>query len=133
MACKSRNCAFQVRRTVKRQQPAHTVARGQAPYSPLVLSIYDVVVLGISNHLLWRCPTAKLRNLYDRNVSGRHVDIGVGTGYFLDQARWPVGDPAITLVDLNPNSLRAAARRIGRFAPRAILAEIGRASCRERV
>lgn len=112
-----------MRRTVKRQQPAHTVARGQAPYSPLVLSIYDVVVLGISNHLLWRCPTAKLRNLYDRNVSGRHVDIGVGTGYFLDQARWPVGDPAITLVDLNPNSLRAAARRIGRFAPRAILAD----------
>jgi SAM-dependent methyltransferase len=91
------------------------VHAGQAVYSPLVLAIYDFYVLGLSNHLLWRCPTRELRNLYDRNVSRRHLDVGVGTGYFLDKARWPVPDPAITLVDLNANSLSAAARRIGRY------------------
>ena len=98
------------------------VEAGQAVYSPLVLRVYDWFVLGFSNRLLWRCPTPHLRALYDRNVSARHIDIGVGTGYFLAKAKWPVADPAITLVDLNPNSLKAATKRIGRFAHRTLLA-----------
>lgn len=98
------------------------VAAGQAVYSPLVLAGYDAFVLGFSNRVLWRCPTRHLRALYDRNVSARHFDIGVGTGYFLDKARWPVPEPAITLVDLNANALGAAARRIARFAPRTVAA-----------
>jgi len=98
------------------------VERGQAAYSSTVLRNYDWMVLGLSNRLLWRCPTAELRRLYDRNVSDRHLDVGVGTGYFLDKATWPVGNPAITLVDLNPNSLDAAARRIARYAPRTVAA-----------
>lgn len=88
----------------------------------MVLRTYDWFVLGLSNHLLWRCPTAELRRLYDRNVSPRHLDIGVGTGYFLDKAKWPVPNPAITLVDLNANSLRAASQRIRRYAPQTVLA-----------
>jgi hypothetical protein len=95
---------------------------GQAVYSPMVLHTYDWFVLGLSNHLLWRCPTAELRRLYDRNVSPRHLDIGVGTGYFLDKAKWPVPNPAITLVDLNANSLRAASQRIRRYASQTVLA-----------
>ena len=89
------------------------VEAGQAVYSPLVLSVYDILVLGISNRLLWRCPTPGLVDLYNRNLGARHLDIGVGTGYFLDHAKWPVSRPDITLLDLNPNSLAAAARRIG--------------------
>jgi len=100
-----------------------SVAAGQAVYSPLVLSVYDVLVLGFSNHALWRCPTAELRALYDRNVSARHLDIGVGTGYYLDHARWPVPAPAITLLDLNANSLAAAAHRIARYSPRTVTAD----------
>ncbi len=96
---------------------------GQAVYSPLVLGLYDLWVLGFSNRYLWRCPTAELRALYDRNVGARHLDIGVGTGYFLDRAYWPVPDPDITLVDLNANSLAAAARRIRRYAPRTVEAD----------
>ena len=88
------------------------VAAGQAAYTATALRLYDWWVLGLSNHLIWRCPTAALRQLYDRNVSDRHVDIGVGTGYFLDKARWPIVDPSITLVDLNENSLNAAANRM---------------------
>jgi SAM-dependent methyltransferase len=100
------------------------VERGQAAYSPTVLRNYDWMVLGLSNRLLWRCPTAELRRLYDRNVSDRHLDVGVGTGYFLDKARWPVARPAIALVDLNPNCLAAASRRIRRFAPQTIVANV---------
>jgi hypothetical protein len=102
--------------------PSDAIEAGQAVYSPLVLKVYDWFVLGFSNRLLWRCPSAHLRALYDRNVSARHIDIGVGTGYFLDKAKWPVPDPAITLVDLNPNSLAAAAKRIARHAPRTVAA-----------
>jgi SAM-dependent methyltransferase len=96
---------------------------GQAAYSPMVLRMYDWYVLGLSNRLIWRCPTSALRQLYDRNVSARHLDIGVGTGYYLDKARWPVADPSITLVDLNTNSLNAASRRIRRYAPETIVAD----------
>ena len=100
------------------------IEAGQAIYTPLVLRTYDWVVLGLSNQLLWRCPTAELRRLYDRNVSARHLDVGVGTGYFLDKANWPVANPSITLLDLNPNCLRVASQRISRFAPRTVLADI---------
>lgn len=95
---------------------------GQAVYSPLVLHAYDWFVLGFSNHLLWRCPTRELLRLYDRNVTARHLDIGVGTGYYLDKATWPSASPAITLLDLNANSLAAAAHRIRRYAPRSVVA-----------
>lgn len=99
---------------------AQGIQAGQAAYSPLVLRIYDWYVLGLSNHLLWHCPTSALRDLYDRNVSARHIDIGVGTGYFLDKAKWPVANPSITLVDLNANSLNAASTRIRRYGPQPV-------------
>jgi SAM-dependent methyltransferase len=37
-------------------------------------------------------------------------------------ACWPVPDPFIALLDLDPNSLAAASRRIARFAPRTVRA-----------
>jgi ubiquinone/menaquinone biosynthesis C-methylase UbiE len=100
------------------------IEAGEAIYTPAVLSVYDVVVHGLSNHILWRCPTSELCALYDRNVSARHLDVGVGTGYFLNRARWPVENPEIMLVDLNANSLAAAADRIARFTPRAAQANV---------
>jgi SAM-dependent methyltransferase len=102
---------------------------GQAAYTRLTLSIYDVGVLGLSNRWVWRCPTATLRHLYDSCVSSRHLDVGVGTGYFLDHAAWPGPSPSITLVDLNANALNAAASRIRRLQPRTarrnVLGEVG--------
>ena len=95
---------------------------GQAVYTPRTLAAYDAFVLGFSNRVLWRCPTARLEALYARNVSARHIDIGVGTGYFLDKAAWPVPRPQITLVDLNRHSLEVAGQRIRRYAPRSIVA-----------
>jgi len=96
---------------------------GQAVYSPFVLHVYDWFVLGVSNSLFWRCPTRELRALYDRNVRARHLDVGVGTGFYLDHAKWPAAAPQITLVDLNANSLAAAQWRIRRYAPQAVKAD----------
>ena len=100
----------------------HRIEAGQAVYTPLTLKLYDGFVLGFSNRFLWRCPTRELELLYARCVSGRHLDIGVGTGYFLDRAAWPVPSPDITLVDLNRHSLDAAAARIARYQPETVVA-----------
>jgi hypothetical protein len=100
------------------------VLAGQAVYTRRSLRFYDSIVHGASNRWLWRCPTAELHALYDRNVSASHIDIGVGTGLFLDRAHWPVSRPAITLVDLNRVCLTTAATRIARFAPRSVIANV---------
>lgn len=106
------------------ETPADAVHAGQAVYTPVTLKLYDWAVLGLSNHLIWRCPTRELRALYDRNVGDSHLDIGVGTGYFLDKAKWPVPSPRITLVDLNSHSLDAAAKRIAHYSPDSRVADI---------
>lgn len=99
---------------IDRSDPAHA---GQAVYTRGFLSIYDVFAYGFTHPLLWRCPKARLIELYDANVSGRHLDIGVGTGTLLDACRFPVAAPEVTLMDLNPNSLAVASSRLARYTP----------------
>lgn len=98
--------------------------RSHAIYSPALLRWYDVIVLGISNRLIWRCPTPRLLDFFNRHVSGNHLDVGVGTGYFLDRCRFPVEHPRVTLLDANPHCLKAAARRLARYQPQTIRCDI---------
>jgi Methyltransferase domain len=100
------------------------VERGQRIYTPVVLRAYDLVVLKFSNRFAWRCPSATMLEQYDRHVGRRHLDLGVGTGWYLDRCRWPVEEPQITLLDLNENSLRLAARRLARYAPQTARANV---------
>jgi hypothetical protein len=93
------------------------VAAGQAVYTRRTLRFYDFVVLGISNRLIWRCPTRRLLAHFDRRVTGNHLDVGVGTGWFLDHCRFPVPDPRVGLIDLNFNALGHALARIARYRP----------------
>ena len=90
---------------------------GQAVYNRFTLSFYDIVVLGLSNRFIWKCPTPGLLEFYNRHVSGNHLDVGVGTGFFLDRCVFPADQPRVVLLDLNPDSLAAAARRIRRYVP----------------
>ncbi len=100
--------------------PSHDTTAGQAMYSPWVLRIYDAYVLGLSCSLAWRCPSRRILAQYDRLVGRRHLDVGVGTGFYLDRCHFPTATPEITLLDLNPSSLAYATRRIARYAPRAV-------------
>jgi ubiquinone/menaquinone biosynthesis C-methylase UbiE len=97
---------------------------GAAVYYQPVLAIYDLFVLGFSNRFAWKVPTRSILGFYNAHVSTNHLDVGVGTGYFLDRCRFPSSNPTITLVDLNPNSLQAAAQRLRRYQPRAHLANV---------
>jgi len=94
----------------------HNASSGAAVYTPATLALYDVFVLGFSNSLVWKCPSRLILDLYNQHVSPKHLDIGVGTGYFMDHCRFPAS-PKIALVDLNPNCLEKAARRLLRYAP----------------
>ena len=98
--------------------------RGSRSYTKLVLAAYDRFVLGFSNTWVWHCPTPVLLQHYAAHVSGRHLDIGVGTGFFLDHCPFPTATPAITLLDLNPNSLQVTRTRIARYRPAACLANV---------
>jgi len=96
---------------------SNTADRGQAVYTPLTLRLYDGLVHGFTNRYLWKCPTTKLLGLYDRYVSANHLDVGVGTGYFLDRCTFPSEGPRLVLCDLNEHCLEATAKRVARYAP----------------
>ena len=98
--------------------PHDAAYAGQAAYTPRMLSVYDLVVLGFNAHVMWRCSPRRLVALYDEHVARRHLDIGVGSGYLLDKCRFPTESPEITLMDLNPNPLEFAAKRLRRYRPK---------------
>ncbi len=104
------------------------VEAGQAIYTKPVLMIYDWWVLGFSNSFIWQHPTRHLVDLYQTYTTRNHLDIGVGTGYFLDKCELDKDELAfntrLALMDLNPNSLATAAKRLDRFQPETYQANI---------
>ncbi|WP_225877136.1 class I SAM-dependent methyltransferase [Streptomyces resistomycificus] len=91
---------------------------GTATYTRRVLSMYDVLVLGIICRRVWRCDRSEMLAGYDRNIGERHLDLGPGTGFFLDRCQHRSPRPRIALVDLNPLVLQKASARLRRFRPR---------------
>ena len=91
--------------------PSDPAYAGQAKYTPWLLAIYDPWVLGFMAPAVWRSPTRPVVDRYRRLVGQRHLDVGPGTGYFLDKAGLPPGT-RVTLLDPNPNVLVHAARRL---------------------
>ncbi|WP_067542465.1 class I SAM-dependent methyltransferase [Nocardia crassostreae] len=96
---------------------------GQAVYSRRILAVYDLGVLRLSYPLAWGCPSKHLVAHYNRNVGVNHLDIGVGTGFFLDRCRFPQ-PPTITLVDMNANSLAVTDERLRRYRVSTLQANI---------
>lgn len=96
---------------------------GQKEYTPFFLSIYDWFVLTFMTGVVWRCPTPPIVERYRRLVGRRHLDVGPGTGYFLDNADLPA-DTEITLLDPNVNVLRHSARRLESMMPHTVEADV---------
>jgi len=57
-------------------KPTDETYAGQAIYNPVTLALYDIVVLGVSNRLIWRCPTPRILRLYNQHVTDNHLDVG---------------------------------------------------------
>ena len=100
--------AKEAERSVERDDPAYD---GQREYTPFFLRIYDPVILGFFTRVVWRCPTTRLVDEYLRHVRHRHLDVGPGTGYFLEHAGLPEGSP-VTLLDPNAHVLGHASKRL---------------------
>lgn len=96
---------------------------GQAYYTKSFLRIYDPLVLGFFDRAVWRCPTRLLVDQYSRMLGTEHLDIGPGTGFFLQNA-----DPttAITLIDPNPAVLVHCATRLSHLNPTLVAADVTR-------
>jgi 2-polyprenyl-3-methyl-5-hydroxy-6-metoxy-1,4-benzoquinol methylase len=82
-----------------------------------MLAFYDLFVLGYLCRFMWKCRSRHLLDLYNQHVTSNHLDVGVGTGYFLDHCRFPTDTPRIALMDLNTNSLDVTSKRLSRYAP----------------
>jgi SAM-dependent methyltransferase len=93
------------------------VLAGTATYTRRVLSMYDILVLGYICRRVWRCSRVEMLAGYDHNIGARHLDLGPGTGFFLDRCRHRSARPSLALVDLNPTVLAKAATRLRRFRP----------------
>ncbi|WP_298770274.1 methyltransferase [uncultured Shewanella sp.] len=89
---------------------------GQAVYTRKMLLIYNLWVLGFSNTYLWRCPTTFLRAHFHKKVSLNHLDVGVGTGYYLEKCLTEK-QRRVALLDLNSVSLSTAGAKIRQYHP----------------
>jgi hypothetical protein len=95
---------------------ATRIAAAHAIYTPFMLSFYDRLVHRLSNRFAWRCPTERIIRLYRDNLSSRHLEAGVGTGFFIDRAN-PAGFEELTLLDINRHCLARSAQRLARYHP----------------
>jgi len=103
-----------------RDDPAYA---GQSEYTRLLLNLYDPLVLGPIARFVWRCPTTGLVERYRRHIRGRHLDVGPGTGYFLERSGLPAGS-SVTILDPNPNVLSHVSRRLPQFDVTAAEADV---------
>ena len=103
-----------------RDDPAY---KGQSEYNALLLNAYDPLVLGPIARYVWRCPTGGLLERYREHIRDRHLDVGPGTGYFLDRSGLADGSQ-VTIVDPNRNVLRHVARRLRRLDVTAVEADV---------
>ncbi len=100
------------------------VAAGQVVYTKRILGVYNLVALGVHANLFWKCPRQRIVEHYNRHVTANHLDVGVGTGYFLDHCRFPSPAPRVALMDINRNPLDFAARHLARYKPETYLRNV---------
>ncbi len=102
-----------------RDDPAYP---GQAVYTPILLKLYDPLILGPILRYAWRCPAERLTERYRQHVRNRHLDVGPGTGYFLERSRFAPGSE-VTILDPNTNVLRHTSERLSPLDVTAIEAD----------
>lgn len=103
-----------------RNDPAY---RGQADYTRLSLNLYDPVVIGFVSWFVWHCPAEPLLKGYRDHIRDRHLDVGPGTGYWIDKSGLADGS-RVTIVDPNMNVLDHAAHRLRRLDVTAVEADV---------
>jgi SAM-dependent methyltransferase len=94
----------------------------QGAFNQRTLKYYDRL-LELTCDWIWCCPVERTLELYQRHLSSNHLEVGVGTGYFLDRSRLPGPAPRLALLDPSPHCLRYTEARLARYAPEAYRAD----------
>jgi hypothetical protein len=97
---------------------AHKTARSQQYFSPMSLAVYDFVLYRFISKYLWGCSGESLIARYHQLVSQKHLEVGVGTSYLLDQQNPAKID--LTLMDLSEACLVKSNKRLARYSPKLI-------------
>jgi SAM-dependent methyltransferase len=97
--------------------------KGQSGYNAAMLAVYDAWVLKFMTKAVWKVPVGGGIDSYRQHMGHRHLDVGPGTGYFIEAAD-PPSDTEITLLDPNQTVLRHAAKRLGRWHPVTVEADV---------
>lgn len=92
------------------------IKNGQAVYTSFLLKIYDLWGIQFSNRWIWNCPKSTQLKQFQEHISANHLDIGVGTGYYLKRCKWPK-NTRLALMDLNPNCLKLAKKAVPELNP----------------
>lgn len=90
---------------------------GQLFFSVMPHRMYDTCLYRFITPRIWRCPTTHLMDNYVENVSDNHLEIGVGSGYFLKRTVCPDFLRRLVLLDLNRRCLSKSAARLKSCTP----------------
>ena len=102
---------------------AEQIRVGQAAFNEHSLKYYDWL-LELTCNRIWRCPIGATLELYRRHLSSNHLEVGVGTGYFLARSQFPNPNPRLALLDLNPHCLKHTGTRLAGLAPEVYRANV---------
>jgi len=90
---------------------------GQMFFSTMSHRMYDTGLYKFVTGSFWRCPTAVLLDNYADNISSNHLEVGVGSGYFLRRTLCADFLDRLMLSDLNRRCLAKSAAKLAAFAP----------------
>ena len=90
---------------------------GQFFFTTMSHRLYDAGLYGFVTRYLWRCSTERLLDNYVENISRNHLEIGVGSGFFLERTLCSDYLRRLVLLDLNGRCLRKSAARLQAFDP----------------
>jgi len=90
---------------------------GQLFFSIMSHFLYDLGLYRFISPYIWRCSTKRLLDNYVENVSRNHLEIGVGSGYFLERTLCADFLERLVLLDINRRCLKKSAHRLQEFAP----------------
>jgi SAM-dependent methyltransferase len=88
----------------------------QGAFNHRTLKYYDPL-LEFTCNWIWRCPVERTLEFYQRHLSSNHLEVGVGTGYFLDRTGLPGPAPRLALLDTSLPCLQHTEARLARYAP----------------
>src|SRR5687767_12956099 len=76
--------------------------KGQSGYNAAMLAIYDVWVLKFMAKAVWKVPVAQGVDRYRQHMGHRHLDVGPGTGYFIEKGTRPATRRSRSLTPIRP-------------------------------